>query len=313
MALSVVVLTANSVEKLFLSWAAARESYSHTTASTRKVARRGTEKFIWAMLWTPVRHGLGPTTLLSSRNHHYLDDALTILSFLSLRVSDAPAQSESYKHVAATTVACSNFSGFYRQTGGYRRCSLLPPRALCPAPLLPLRRKLSRSISTRLRLPLIHPPDPVPRIHPRLSLKRAAPHLPDTAKRASPLALDSILISYPHNTASHREQVLEAGCLRAAASRAKADNASRARAHAAAARYRACNREELARKQRQVRKRKSVKKHGIHAYIQRRFDAPIPSQQSAPVQDEPEVDEELAWFNAVRHHRLCPHLYLRLH
>jgi hypothetical protein len=46
--------------------------------------------------------------------------------------------------------------------------------------------------------------------------------------------------------------------------------------------------------QRQVRKRAFIHKYGLHAHIQRRFDAPIPNREP---ESEPENDEEedLLW------------------
>ncbi|KAJ6455129.1 hypothetical protein C8R47DRAFT_1082863 [Mycena vitilis] len=94
----------------------------------------------------------------------------------------------------------------------------------------------------------------------------------------------------------HRTEVLEAGRIRAAERRAtlKDDEGSRARAREASARYRSQNREELASKQRKVRKAAYIKKHGVHAFIQRRFDAPMPSREvespSPPPDDPPEAN-----------------------
>ncbi|KAJ6631804.1 hypothetical protein B0H10DRAFT_2206220 [Mycena sp. CBHHK59/15] len=85
--------------------------------------------------------------------------------------------------------------------------------------------------------------------------------------------------------------VLEAGHLRAAKRRAqqKDDEGAKARAREASTRYRAENHEELALKQRKVRKQAFIKKHGVHAYIQRRFDAPIPSRE---VDEEDDADDD---------------------
>ncbi|KAJ7198755.1 hypothetical protein GGX14DRAFT_401738 [Mycena pura] len=91
----------------------------------------------------------------------------------------------------------------------------------------------------------------------------------------------------------HRDAVLEAERLRAAHRRknltGEAYLRERERAKEASARYRARHREELALLQRQVRKRAYIKKYGIHAYIQRSFDAPIPGREDTP---EPEPAEE---------------------
>ncbi|KAJ7431874.1 hypothetical protein B0H11DRAFT_2261288 [Mycena galericulata] len=99
--------------------------------------------------------------------------------------------------------------------------------------------------------------------------------------------------------AKHRTQVLEAGRVRAARRRLamKDDDAARTRAKEASARYCAENREELALKQRKVRKRAYIQKHGVHAYIQRRFDAPSKLPQPAAPADAGD-DPELAIFDA---------------
>jgi hypothetical protein len=56
------------------------------------------------------------------------------------------------------------------------------------------------------------------------------------------------------------------------------------------------HREELALKQRKVRKCAYIHKHGIHAYIQRRFDAPIPGREPdsdpEPAED---AEDDLSW------------------
>ncbi|KAJ7740501.1 hypothetical protein B0H14DRAFT_3515530 [Mycena olivaceomarginata] len=87
----------------------------------------------------------------------------------------------------------------------------------------------------------------------------------------------------------HRELVLQAGWERAARRRAHLKTldpgdevleGARAKAREASARYREQNREELALKQRKVRKRAYIKKHGLYAHIQRRFDAPIAVPES---------------------------------
>ncbi|KAJ6630399.1 hypothetical protein B0H10DRAFT_1939158 [Mycena sp. CBHHK59/15] len=82
----------------------------------------------------------------------------------------------------------------------------------------------------------------------------------------------------------HRPKVLEAGRICAARRRStlKDDEDAKARARAASARYRSENRDELALKQRKVRKAAFIKKHGVHAYIQRCFDAPIPREPDSP-------------------------------
>lgn len=48
----------------------------------------------------------------------------------------------------------------------------------------------------------------------------------------------------------------------------------------------------LALKQRQVRKRAFIQKHGIHAHIQHCFDAPIPSRVAEAQQDDDEDDDD---------------------
>ncbi|KAJ7891187.1 hypothetical protein B0H14DRAFT_2560783 [Mycena olivaceomarginata] len=54
------------------------------------------------------------------------------------------------------------------------------------------------------------------------------------------------------------------------------------------------NRDELALKQRQVRKRAFIHKYGLYAHIQRRFDAPIPGRE--PDSEPEDADEEdLSW------------------
>ncbi|KAJ7026242.1 hypothetical protein C8F04DRAFT_1190786 [Mycena alexandri] len=93
----------------------------------------------------------------------------------------------------------------------------------------------------------------------------------------------------------HRAEVLERGRLRAAQRRAELKTQSKelreeAKQHArdASARYRARNQEELALKQRKVRKRAHIAKHGIHAYLQRHYGAP----SAAPEESEPEPDDD---------------------
>ncbi|KAF8126857.1 hypothetical protein K438DRAFT_2001198 [Mycena galopus ATCC 62051] len=101
----------------------------------------------------------------------------------------------------------------------------------------------------------------------------------------------------------HREAVLQAGRERAARRRAHLRTlkpghqdleAARSRAREASARYRAQNRDALAVKQRLVRKRAYIHKHGIHAHIQRRFDAPI-HREPEPESSGKEEDDNDAW------------------
>ncbi|KAJ7206095.1 hypothetical protein GGX14DRAFT_568556 [Mycena pura] len=100
----------------------------------------------------------------------------------------------------------------------------------------------------------------------------------------------------------NREAVLEAGRERSARRRAhlktldpgnKVLEGARAKAREAGARYREQNREELALKQRQVRKRAYIRKHGLYAHIQRRFDAPIAVPESDSESEGGE--EDLSW------------------
>ncbi|KAJ7692663.1 hypothetical protein B0H14DRAFT_2651618 [Mycena olivaceomarginata] len=106
----------------------------------------------------------------------------------------------------------------------------------------------------------------------------------------------------------HRELVLQAGRERAVRRRAHLKTLqpgdevledARAKAREASARYRernaneVRNREELALQQRQVRKRAYIKKHGIYAHIQRRFDAPIAVPESDSESEGGEDD--LSW------------------
>ncbi|KAJ7430085.1 hypothetical protein B0H11DRAFT_1943732 [Mycena galericulata] len=86
------------------------------------------------------------------------------------------------------------------------------------------------------------------------------------------------------------------------------------------------NREELALQQRLVRKRAFIKKHGVHAYIQRRFDAPMRSAAVSTSEDgdsgaeapavstsnEVHVDAEAESAQVLRHfyeseHPFSPH------
>jgi hypothetical protein len=55
------------------------------------------------------------------------------------------------------------------------------------------------------------------------------------------------------------------------------------------------HRDKLALKQRQARKRAFIDKHGIHAYIQRRFDAPIPSREPDSDSDDAGEGDDLSW------------------
>ncbi|KAJ7626012.1 hypothetical protein FB45DRAFT_869131 [Roridomyces roridus] len=73
------------------------------------------------------------------------------------------------------------------------------------------------------------------------------------------------------------------------------DKEAHAHALAAAARYRAGHREELAAKQQKVRKRAFIAKHGVHKYIQRRFDAPPPARTQSPPMMFPELDDDDSW------------------
>ncbi|KAF8131364.1 hypothetical protein K438DRAFT_1788288 [Mycena galopus ATCC 62051] len=103
----------------------------------------------------------------------------------------------------------------------------------------------------------------------------------------------------------NREAVLQAGRERAARRRASLRalkpghqdlEAACSRAREAGARYRAQNRESLVVKQRLVRKRAYIRKHGIYAHIQRRFDAPIhrdPEPESSGQEEEDDDDD--AW------------------
>ncbi|KAJ7871167.1 hypothetical protein B0H14DRAFT_3439621 [Mycena olivaceomarginata] len=88
---------------------------------------------------------------------------------------------------------------------------------------------------------------------------------------------------------SHRELVLQAGKEHAVRRRAHLKTLqpgnevledAHAKSHEASARYRERNREELTLQQRQVRKHAYIKKHGIYAHIQRRFDTPIAVPES---------------------------------
>ncbi|KAJ7681053.1 hypothetical protein DFH06DRAFT_1120626 [Mycena polygramma] len=92
----------------------------------------------------------------------------------------------------------------------------------------------------------------------------------------------------------HRTEVLEVARIRAAQRRAvlKDDPEARARAREASTRYRSQNREALAGKQRKVRKTAYIKKHGVHAFIQRRFDAPIPTRESESPEPNDQANEE---------------------
>ncbi|KAJ7715349.1 hypothetical protein B0H16DRAFT_1477503 [Mycena metata] len=102
----------------------------------------------------------------------------------------------------------------------------------------------------------------------------------------------------------NREKVLEADRIRAAERRCaeRNDQDARARAREASARYRAQNRETLASKQREVRKRAYIKKHGTQAYVYKKY-SDKPAQPVIPDDDDdgtveggpesvaPEVDE----------------------
>ncbi|KAF8137812.1 hypothetical protein K438DRAFT_1996669 [Mycena galopus ATCC 62051] len=101
----------------------------------------------------------------------------------------------------------------------------------------------------------------------------------------------------------NREAVLQAG--RERASRRCAHlrtlkpghqdlEAAHSRAREASARYRAQNRDALTVKQRLVHKRAYIHKHGIHAHIQRRFDAPI-HQEPEPESSGEEEDDNDTW------------------
>ncbi|KAJ7894473.1 hypothetical protein B0H14DRAFT_2559252 [Mycena olivaceomarginata] len=91
---------------------------------------------------------------------------------------------------------------------------------------------------------------------------------------------------------------------------------ARAKAREASARYRernankVRNREELALQQRQVRKRAYIKKHGLYAHIQRRFDAPIAVPESDS-ESEGEEDD-LSWgpigYNAMAGPLICDYV-----
>ncbi|KAJ7649914.1 hypothetical protein FB45DRAFT_858857 [Roridomyces roridus] len=86
-------------------------------------------------------------------------------------------------------------------------------------------------------------------------------------------------LSYSSNGLRRREEL-------------KHDEEAKERAREARARYRENNREILAKKQRLVRKRAFIKKHGVHAYIQRRFDAPMPMTQAPSVQEDVSEGDE---------------------
>ncbi|KAJ7721063.1 hypothetical protein DFH07DRAFT_784220 [Mycena maculata] len=102
----------------------------------------------------------------------------------------------------------------------------------------------------------------------------------------------------------NREQVLLAGRLQAERRRAiqKKDPDARARAREASARYCARNRDELALQQRQVRKRAFIDKHGVHAYIQRRFDAPLKTKMNDP--EPAEEDDSLLFYDGTSRMRI---------
>ncbi|KAJ6631639.1 hypothetical protein B0H10DRAFT_2207262 [Mycena sp. CBHHK59/15] len=92
----------------------------------------------------------------------------------------------------------------------------------------------------------------------------------------------------------NRSKVLEAGRLRAAKRRAQQKDdegprlmPERQALDTAPTTFR--NREELALKQRKVRKQAFIKKHSVHAYIQWRFNAPIPSRE---VDEEDDADDD---------------------
>ncbi|KAJ6504333.1 hypothetical protein C8R47DRAFT_1210403 [Mycena vitilis] len=109
----------------------------------------------------------------------------------------------------------------------------------------------------------------------------------------------------------NRAAVLEAGRLRAARRRdhirknlrGEAATEALRRVRKASAKYRARNREELAARQCDVRKRAFINKHGIHACIQPRFDAPIPRREDTP---DPDVaagveGQDLDWGGLIDH------------
>ncbi|KAJ7840810.1 hypothetical protein B0H14DRAFT_3457823 [Mycena olivaceomarginata] len=130
--------------------------------------------------------------------------------------------------------------------------------------------------------------------------KKTAPKLSTTKQRCR---LESKHAASARYRERHREKVLESERARAARRRAhiktlkpgdKVLERARERARLASARYRAGNRDELALKQRQVRKHAFIHKYGLYAHIQRRFDAPIPGRE--PDSEPEDADEEdLSW------------------
>ncbi|KAJ7803374.1 hypothetical protein B0H14DRAFT_2613392 [Mycena olivaceomarginata] len=130
--------------------------------------------------------------------------------------------------------------------------------------------------------------------------KKTAPKL-STAKQRR--RLESKRAASARYRERHREEVLESERAHAARRRAHLKTLkpgdevlerARERARLASARYRAGNRDELALKQRQVRKRAFIHKHGLYTHIQRRFDAPIPGRE--PDSEPEDADEEdLSW------------------
>ncbi|KAJ7164570.1 hypothetical protein C8R43DRAFT_1122451 [Mycena crocata] len=147
----------------------------------------------------------------------------------------------------------------------------------------------------------------------RLPQCRVDSNNPPSARQAcNPAKTERLLVQQREASARYRERnrdkVLEAGRVRAANRRARGLSSDRVRAREASARYRDRNRAELAQKQRKVRKRAYIDKHGVHAYIQRRFDAPMPSTaaQRASTPPMPAQDSDDAAWDSWGSHSTAP-------
>ncbi|KAF8139159.1 hypothetical protein K438DRAFT_722407 [Mycena galopus ATCC 62051] len=131
--------------------------------------------------------------------------------------------------------------------------------------------------------------------------RQKTPQRPKVSKQQEDKRKESRRAASARYCDRNRQVVLQAGRERAARCRAhlrmlEAGNPSlesaRACAREASARYRAQNREALTLKQHLVRKHAYIRKHGIYAHIQRRFDAPIHRDLES---DGGEDDDDDAW------------------
>ncbi|KAJ7606920.1 hypothetical protein FB45DRAFT_1040641 [Roridomyces roridus] len=163
----------------------------------------------------------------------------------------------------------------------HKQCRLLPHPSVASAPLIP---SLSRSH---------FPPAPSKVVNAHLANPDSVRHCLKSRKKRKPrpqLVTEPVIVTKSLPLAERAQlgthPPLLSICTHSIGTRRREaqreDPKACTLALEASARYREGHRDELAAKQRQVRKRSFIAKHGVHAYIQRRFDAPPPPPARSP-------------------------------